>query len=61
MSSPNSVGVKSERVETLNVGEDTVDIRASIWVSSGDENSRPRNIEWDSVSIKAEEGTSTLT
>ena len=61
VSSPNSVGVKSEIVETLSVGEDTVEIRVSIGMSSGDENLMPRNTERDAVPCMAEESPSIST
>ena len=50
---PNSVGVKSEMVETLSVGEDGVET----WVprSVSEENSRSRNIERGSVVFEVEE------
>lgn len=59
MSSPNSVGDKSETVEMLDVGEDTAETRGSTNVSGDD--STLRNAEVGSVSCKAEEGVSTPT
>ena len=46
MTSPNSVGVKSETVEMVNVGEDISETRASTDVSGVD--STLRNTETDS-------------